>query len=92
MATGIVEAWDDNEGWGVIRSGETPGGCWFNFTDLWRSDFRRICGERPIKTGYKGAELDEVVDFDWEAGEQDGYLYRAVDVRPRRPMPDWNFQ
>ena len=32
---GTVRVWHRDEGWGVIDSPETPGGCWAHFSHLW---------------------------------------------------------
>ncbi|MFM9918730.1 cold shock domain-containing protein [Lacisediminihabitans sp. H27-G8] len=69
---GTVAQWSDEDGWGVIASGETPGGCWTHFSAL----------EMP---GYRSLDVGELVDFHWEASDQDGFAYRAVRVQPRRP-------
>lgn len=66
---GIVHLWNDEEGWGVIHSPATPGGCWAHFS----------CVSVP---GYRTLTPGSAVDFDWELFDQDGYAYRAVDVRP----------
>jgi hypothetical protein len=31
MTSGVVREWHDDEGWGVLESTETPGGCWDGF-------------------------------------------------------------
>ncbi|MFL6182111.1 MAG: cold-shock protein [Actinomycetes bacterium] len=64
---GVVREWHAAEGWGVIDSAETPGGCWAHFSVL----------RMP---GYRQAEQGQTVRFDFEEGWQDGYQYRAVRV------------
>jgi CspA family cold shock protein len=71
-STGTVSAWFDDQGWGVIASSDTPGGCWAHFSVL---DLR----------GHHSLDPGEIVDFEWEEAEQDGCAYRAVEVRPGRP-------
>ncbi|TDK24071.1 cold shock domain-containing protein [Arthrobacter crusticola] len=66
--TGKVQFWDDEEGWGVIDSSETPGGCWAHFSVI-------------SMDGYRTLTAGQAVDFDWEQGEQDGYSYSAAEVR-----------
>jgi CspA family cold shock protein len=68
---GTVSQWSDDEGWGVIASPDTPGGCWASFSHLGMP-------------GYRSLEPGEIVEFEWEEGEQDGFAYRALQVRPRR--------
>ena len=67
MATGVVSEWRDEEGWGVLDSDETPGGCWAHFSVL-------------RMAGYRRALPGQTVVFTYEAGAQDGYGYRALDV------------
>jgi hypothetical protein len=93
-STGTVRVWHREEGWGVIDSADTPGGCWAGFGQLW-NDY-----ERPhldpgevieVSGGYAEIFEGETVDFEWERtatpGGQDGYDFRATTVRPhgRRP-------
>lgn len=67
---GVVREWRDEEGWGVIDSTETPGGCWAHFSHIDASDFRALAaGQR--------------VTLKWESPGQDGYSFRARQVRAR---------
>jgi CspA family cold shock protein len=61
--------WHAEEGWGVLQSSETGGGCWFLFDSLVNMSVE------DLKVG-----CSYVVDF--EAVEQDGYQYRALTVSP----------
>ena len=70
----MVRTWDAAEGWGVIDSSETPGGCWAHFSSL---------------TGFSDLRPGEAVTFDYEAGQQDGYDFRATDVQPTGREPTW---
>ncbi|MET9081866.1 cold shock domain-containing protein [Streptomyces sp. NPDC004237] len=72
MVIATVREWHDEEGWGVLDSPETPGGCWAHFSHLPRGVFD------PLSPGQQ-------VDLRWEKPRsgQDGYAYRAVDVVPR---------
>ncbi|MFG2282306.1 cold shock domain-containing protein [Streptomyces asoensis] len=72
MVTATVREWHDEEGWGVLDSPETPGGCWGHYADIQMKGFRTLsAGQR--------------VDLTWEAPgfKQDGYTYRAVTIVPR---------
>jgi CspA family cold shock protein len=64
---GIVREWHRDEGWGVIDSASTPGGCWAHFSGV-------------LVGGYRSLDAGQAVRFEFEPGEQDGYAYRAVDV------------
>ncbi|WP_305091441.1 cold-shock protein [Prescottella sp. R16] len=70
--TGTVREWNDLEGWGVIDSPATPGGCWVFFSAI-------------VSEGYRTLPVGGTVTFDWEqVTDQDGYRYRATRVeRPR---------
>lgn len=65
--TGTVRSWNDEQGWGVIDSGQTPGGCWAHFTQV-------------AVPGYRSLAPQQRVRFEWESAEQDGFSYRAVRV------------
>ncbi len=67
MTSGVVRGWHHDEGWGVLDSAETPGGCWAHFSAL-------------RMAGYAAAEAGQTVEFAYEEGSQDGYDYRALDV------------
>jgi cold shock protein len=66
----VVREWDDAEGWGVVDSPETPGGCWTHYSHVDMAGYRKLVpGER--------------VDLVWETFGQDGYAFRAVQVIPK---------
>ena len=69
MTTATVRVWYEEEGWGVIDSGETPGGCWVHFSAI-------------EMTGFHFLAAGDKVTLEWEAEEQDGYQYRAIRVTP----------
>ena len=64
-AHGVVRRYDEEQGWGVIDSAQTPGGCWFHFSSL-EGD------------GYRSAQEGDVVTFRFETADQDGYGFRAL--------------
>jgi CspA family cold shock protein len=75
--TGIVREWHSDEGWGVIDSDATPGGCWAHFGSV-------------LTSGYRSLNAGDTISFEFQRGSQDGYAYRAVavwtgDERPRPP-------
>jgi CspA family cold shock protein len=67
--TGTVRAWHTDEGWGVIDSPATPGGCWAHFSVI-------------DTDGYRAMGDGDAVRFDFERADQDGYWFRAVRVWP----------
>lgn len=69
-----MHAWHDQEGWGVLDSPATPGGCWVHFSAV-------------LVAGYRSLDPGATVEFTVEAGEQDGYAYRAVEVWPAGQAP-----
>jgi cold shock CspA family protein len=81
MATGTVREWYDDEGWGVLDSDATPGGCFAHYSSVEADGYRRLrAGER--------------VRFAWVAADQDGYSFRAeavwsagVEPNPLVPAP-----
>ncbi|WP_182358422.1 cold-shock protein [Tomitella gaofuii] len=64
---GVVREWRAVEGWGVIESKSTPGGCWAHYSDLQMLGFRSL-------------EAGRAVEMEFEAADQDGYSFRAVRV------------
>ena len=75
MATrGVVREWHDDEGWGVVDAPEVPGGCWVSFAHV------AVAGYRSLRPGQQ-------VALEWEAGEQDGFGYRARRVWPWESEP-----
>ena len=67
-SVGTVRAWNDDEGWGVIDSDRTPGGCWAHYS--------AIVGE-----GFRTVTVGATVALDWEqVTDQDGYRYRATRI------------
>jgi len=72
--SGAVAEWYDEDGWGVLQSDATPGGCWAHVS--------MVRGpSRPLAIG-------SAVDFTFEAADQDGYRFRAVVVVPEGVDPD----
>lgn len=72
VTIGTVREWHDDDGWGIINSQETPGGCWTHFSHLEMEGFAKL---------QAGSE----VEFTWEklvGFNQDGYSFRAVHVIP----------
>ncbi|PPB49878.1 cold-shock protein [Arthrobacter pityocampae] len=65
---GVVRFWHDDEGWGVIDSEQTPGGCWAHFSVI---DF----------DGFRALTAGQVVDLNWIQGDQDGYSHSASDIQ-----------
>jgi CspA family cold shock protein len=65
---GVVRFWNENEGWGVIDSEQTPSGCWAHFSVI---DF----------DGFRALTAGQVVNFNWVQGDQDGYSYSASEIR-----------
>ncbi|WP_295702167.1 hypothetical protein [Lapillicoccus sp.] len=68
-SVGTVTQWSSDDGWGVIESVDTPGGCWAHFSVV-------------LGTGdeLRALTVGAVVRFAWEAGEQDGFSFRATSV------------
>jgi len=71
MTTATVREWYEEDGWGVLDSAETPGGCFAHFSNIEMDGFRSL-------------QQGQTVWIDWEKPgfKQDGYDYRATIVRP----------
>jgi CspA family cold shock protein len=70
----VVRTWLPDEGWGVIDSPDTPGGCWAHFSSV-------------LVPGYRALTAGQSVTFDYESAEQDGYHFRAIEVWPADQKP-----
>lgn len=68
-ARGTVRVWHAEEGWGLLDAAHTPGGCWAHFSAV-------------LVGGYRALEAGQAVEFTFEAAEQDGHLFRALQVWP----------
>jgi cold shock protein len=66
---GTVREWDEDQGFGVIDSSDTPGGCWTHFSSVAMGGYRALVPGDPVR-------------FLFEPGRQDGYDYRALQVWP----------
>lgn len=66
---GQIQSFDPEEGWGVIDSPDTPGGCWLHFSG-WLAG-----GDTIPRAG-------SPVWFTFERGRQDGYDFRALGAWP----------
>lgn len=71
---GVVRTWDDERGWGVVDSDETPGGCWAGFGAV------AVEGFRTLQPG-------EAVELEWERAPQDGFAFRATRTWPVGQVP-----
>ena len=71
---GEVRVWHDEEGWGVIDSPETPGGCWAFYSTVAIAGFQKLSD-------------NQLVEMEWESAQQDGFDYRTLRVWPRGEEP-----
>ena len=65
MEIGQVRDWNDEEGWGVLDSAGTPGGCFVHMGSI------RMEGYRTLRPG-------ATVHFESEPARQDGYDFFAT--------------
>ncbi len=72
--SGVVRVWQADEGWGVIDSPDTPGGCWAHFSSV----------QMP---GYRALRAGQPVTLDYEPAGQDGYSFSAIAVWPAGEAP-----
>ena len=71
---GVVREWHDEEGWGVVDSPATPGGCWTHYSVV-------------AVPGYYALTAGQRVELEHEPVEQDGYVHRATRVWPDGTAP-----
>jgi CspA family cold shock protein len=67
----LVREWRSEEGWGVLDSAETPGGCWAHYSSIAASGYREVCAGQRVR-------------LKWESPGQDGYDFRAVRIIPQQ--------
>jgi CspA family cold shock protein len=67
-----VEAWSNDEGWGVLSAPEAPGGIWAHFSVAEMEGFKTL----------SPGQIVEVAFEDLGSPYQDGYRFRAERVRP----------
>jgi cold shock CspA family protein len=72
MLAGIVKAWSDEEGWGVIATADVPGDVWVHFSAIEAPGFRSLTEGESVAFDVK----------DLGGPIQDGYRYRATRVVP----------
>ena len=73
MVVARVRVWHDEEGWGVLDSAETPGGCWVHYSRVEMAGYRSLAGV-------------DAVELEFQEVPQDGYRFTAVRVVvPGRP-------
>ncbi|MST34285.1 cold shock domain-containing protein [Acidimicrobiaceae bacterium USS-CC1] len=70
---GVVRSWDDEQGWGVIDTPETPGGCFVHFSNIAGSGYRTLHSGEPV-----------LLTYEQPGFKQDGYDFRALTVWPDR--------
>ncbi|MDP9792329.1 CspA family cold shock protein [Catenuloplanes nepalensis] len=68
----IIREWHADEGWGVIDSPDTPGGCWAHFS--------AAAAPAVFRPGQR-------VHLEWESPGQDGYPFRAIRFWPAGSPP-----
>jgi CspA family cold shock protein len=71
---GVVREWHDEEGWGVVDSPATPGGCWTHFSAV-------------AVPGYRALAAGQRVELEHEPADQDGYAHVAVRAWPAGSAP-----
>lgn len=72
----MVKFYKAEKGWGAITSDDLPGPCdaWVHFSAV----------EAP---GYRGLTAGDVVEFEFEAVQQDSFRFRVTRARLVRPGP-----
>lgn len=80
MITGQVREWHRDQGWGVVDSDETPGGCFVHFSVIQMPGFRELSARQTVY-------------FEAIPRGQDGCSFRATavaltpELKPVEPPP-----
>ena len=74
---GRVRIWHDEDGWGVIDSEATPGGCWAHFASVLVAGDHRLAADQEVSFTFE--QLEDA--------EQDGFAFRAEEVWPTDRAP-----
>lgn len=75
QTTGTVRTWNDQQGWGVIDSPQTPGGCWAHFSHI-------------VAEGFRTVPVGAAVILSWQqVTDKDGY--RTAPPASSNSTPDW---
>lgn len=70
MSVGSVTFWKKTDGWGVIESEDTPGGCWAHFSVIDMKGFHELSPGQEVY-------------FEWEPSTNiDGYRFNALKIQP----------
>lgn len=64
-----MRTWDEEAGWGVIDSEDTPGGCWALFAEV-------------LVPGYRALTPGQQVEFEARVASQEGYEFVAERITP----------
>lgn len=83
MVHAVVREWNEDEGWGVVDSPETPGGCWAHFSAIETPRIERSDSHEPYE--YAVLRPNETVELVWEQFPQDGFEHRAVALKHNGP-------
>lgn len=67
LITVVVREWNNQDGWGVLDSETTPGGCWAHYSAVDVDVYHELAAGQTVL-------------FDFEAAKQDGFEFRAVRV------------
>jgi CspA family cold shock protein len=71
MVRATVREWHDEEGWGVLDSAETPGGCWAWYAFIEADGFRALANGQQV-----------MLEWEQPGFRQDGYDFRATRIVP----------
>ncbi len=74
LSPGVIREWHRDDGWGVIESRDTPGGCWAHYS-------------QAAVDGYRSFVAGQAVWLESEAPGQDGFDFRAVRFWPQDAEP-----
>lgn len=68
---GVVEWFNEEEGWGALLAPQVPGGCFVHYSNIQADGYRVLVAGQSVR-----------FKFEKPGFLQDGYPFRALDVWP----------
>ena len=81
---GRVRVWDEGEGWGVIDSEATPGGCWTHYSSVAVAGYKVLRVGAEVRLTFESPGQD---GFSFDVAPSGGESFRTVEAWPADQEP-----